>query len=160
MRQHAQSAPLGSAPARPLCLLRARLAALGGSALPEERPGHWAPSHCLECLRQPPSKPPISPPFDPPGVTYMVMFFLPTQLTQIFPDLAPYQIGLLNAVPLPLTLPSPLITHHSRLNLHPHHSTFTLTLTLTRTRTRTLTLTLALALNLTLTLTRCRRSSR
>ena len=33
--QHGQSAPLGSAPARLLWLLRARLAALGGPALPE-----------------------------------------------------------------------------------------------------------------------------
>ena len=33
--QHGQSALLGSAPARPLCPLRARLAALGSSALPE-----------------------------------------------------------------------------------------------------------------------------
>ena len=34
-RPHAWSnCPLGSAPARPLCLFRARLAALGGSALP------------------------------------------------------------------------------------------------------------------------------
>ena len=32
--QHGQSALLGSAPARPLCLLSARLAALGSSALP------------------------------------------------------------------------------------------------------------------------------
>ena len=32
---HDQSALLGSAPARPLCLLRARLEALGGSTLPE-----------------------------------------------------------------------------------------------------------------------------
>ena len=38
-----------SAPARLQCLLRARLAALGGSALPGERPAHWAPSHCLGC---------------------------------------------------------------------------------------------------------------
>lgn len=32
-------------------------------------------------------------------VTYMVMFFLPTQLTQIFPDFAAWQVGLRNAVP-------------------------------------------------------------
>ena len=32
--QHGQSPPLGSAPARPLCLLSAHLAALGSSALP------------------------------------------------------------------------------------------------------------------------------
>ena len=32
--QQGQSPPLGSAPARPLCLLRARLAALGSSVLP------------------------------------------------------------------------------------------------------------------------------
>ena len=34
VRQHGQSARLGSAPARPLCLLSARLAAPGGLALP------------------------------------------------------------------------------------------------------------------------------
>ena len=34
-RQHSQSALLGSAPARLLCLLRARLVALGSSVLPE-----------------------------------------------------------------------------------------------------------------------------
>ena len=32
--------PLGSAPARLLCLLRARLVALAGSTRPEERPAH------------------------------------------------------------------------------------------------------------------------
>ena len=41
--------PLGSVPARLLRLLRARLAALAGSALPGKRPAHWAPSHCLGC---------------------------------------------------------------------------------------------------------------
>ena len=47
--QHAQSAPppLGSAPARLLCLLRARLTALTGSALSGEKPGHWARNHRL-----------------------------------------------------------------------------------------------------------------
>ena len=40
---------LRSAPARLLCLLRARLAALAGSALPGEKPARWAPSHCLGC---------------------------------------------------------------------------------------------------------------
>ena len=34
--------PLGSAPARILRLLSARLSAL-------ERPAHWVPSHCLGC---------------------------------------------------------------------------------------------------------------
>ena len=49
-RQHAQGAPpLGSAPARPLCLLSARLAALGRSAPPGQRPGPWAPR--LGCSR-------------------------------------------------------------------------------------------------------------
>ena len=41
--------PLGSAPARLLCLLRARLAAVTGSALSREGSTHWAPSHCLGC---------------------------------------------------------------------------------------------------------------
>ena len=27
-----------------------------------ERPGHWAPSHCLRCSNQPPPEPPIPPP--------------------------------------------------------------------------------------------------
>ena len=27
-----------------------------------ERPGHWAPSHCLWCSNQPPPEPPIPPP--------------------------------------------------------------------------------------------------
>eukprot|EP00964_Phaeocystis_antarctica_P048386 scaffold28015_cov43-Phaeocystis_antarctica.AAC.1 len=27
-----------------------------------ERPGHWAPSHCLGCSSQPPRKPPMSVP--------------------------------------------------------------------------------------------------
>ena len=41
--------PLGSAPARLLRLLRARLAALGGSVFPGERPAPWKHSHCLGC---------------------------------------------------------------------------------------------------------------
>ena len=55
VRQHGQSAPLGSAPARLLCLLRARLAALGSSALPRrvwptERPATAsdARANCLQ----------------------------------------------------------------------------------------------------------------
>ena len=60
--QHGQSVPLGSAPARLLRLLRARLVALGSPALPVRGPGHWVPSHCLGCSSQPPPKPPISPP--------------------------------------------------------------------------------------------------
>ena len=43
--------PFGSAPARPLHRLRARLAARAGSALPGKRPGHWAPSHGPRCSR-------------------------------------------------------------------------------------------------------------
>ena len=38
--------PLGSAPARLLRLLGARLAALGSSAPPRKRPNHSPPSHC------------------------------------------------------------------------------------------------------------------
>ena len=60
-RSMAKSAPLGSAPARLLCLLRARLTALAGSALP----GQTDPlviSHCLGCSSEPPPNPPISPP--------------------------------------------------------------------------------------------------
>ena len=53
---------LGSAPARLLRLLRARLVALGSPALPVRGPGHWVPSHCLGCSSQPPPKSPISPP--------------------------------------------------------------------------------------------------
>lgn len=37
-------------------------------------------------------------------VTYTVMFFLPLQLSQIFPGLATWQIGLLNAVPAALKI--------------------------------------------------------
>ena len=52
-RQHGQrvGARLGSAPARPLCLLGARLAAPGGSALPGQRPGHRAPRRRLRFPR-------------------------------------------------------------------------------------------------------------
>ena len=60
--QHSQSALLGSARGRLLRLLRARLAALTGSAPPGERLAHWAASHCLGCSSKPPPKPPISPP--------------------------------------------------------------------------------------------------
>ena len=54
--QHGQSDRLGSAPARPLCLLSARPAALGSLVLPEWGPGHWAPRHRLGCSSEPPSK--------------------------------------------------------------------------------------------------------
>ena len=53
-QQHAQSAPLGSAPARLPCLLRARLAALDSSALPglEGRaPASGARASRLQSLR-------------------------------------------------------------------------------------------------------------
>ena len=73
--QHGQSAPLaawsksplGRAPARPLRLLSARLAALGGAALPVGEPNHWASSHRLGCSSEPPPQPPIPPPFEHPG---------------------------------------------------------------------------------------------
>ena len=65
--QHGQSAPLGSAPARPLCPLRARLAALGRLSTPRVRPSHGAPSHRLGGPSKLPPKLPISPPFDHPG---------------------------------------------------------------------------------------------
>jgi hypothetical protein len=42
----------GSARGRLTRLLGARLAALAGSALPGERPAHWAPSHCLRVLER------------------------------------------------------------------------------------------------------------
>ena len=41
--------PLGSAPARLLCLLRARLAALGDAPSQGEKLSHRVPRHCLEC---------------------------------------------------------------------------------------------------------------
>ena len=53
--------PPSRAPARLPCLLRVRMAALAGSALPGERPAHWAPSHRLGCSSEPPPMPPISP---------------------------------------------------------------------------------------------------
>ena len=48
--------------ARLVRLLRARLAALGGSALPELRRSHRAPSHRLGGSSGPPLKSPIPPP--------------------------------------------------------------------------------------------------
>ena len=63
VRKQGQSAPL--APAWLLRLLRARLAALGSSlqhSQEEAAPAHWAPSHCLGCLSEPPPEPPIPPP--------------------------------------------------------------------------------------------------
>ena len=54
-------APALSAPARTLRLLRARLAALGSSALPGRGRPTGRPSQCLGCSSQPPPKPPISP---------------------------------------------------------------------------------------------------
>ena len=38
------------------------MTAPAGSALPEKRPTHWAPSCRLGCSSAPPPKPPISPP--------------------------------------------------------------------------------------------------
>ena len=51
VREQGQRAPpFGSAPARLLCLLTARLAALGSSSQPGgEAWAHWAPRHCLGC---------------------------------------------------------------------------------------------------------------
>ena len=57
-----QSDPLALHPARLLCLLRARLAALGGVHSQGEKPAHRAPRHRLGCLSEPPPKSPISPP--------------------------------------------------------------------------------------------------
>ena len=61
VRQHGQSASLGSAPARLLRLLGARLPALVSSAPPRKKPVHPAPSHCPGCSSEPPPKPPIAP---------------------------------------------------------------------------------------------------
>ena len=58
-QQHGQSGPLGSAPARLLLLLRARLVVPCSSALPGLTPGHWAPSHGSRCSSEPPPKSPI-----------------------------------------------------------------------------------------------------
>ena len=61
-RASARNMPsLRSAPARPPCLLRARLAAPGGLALPGKRPAHWAPCHGLGCSSPPPPRPPVTP---------------------------------------------------------------------------------------------------
>eukprot|EP00964_Phaeocystis_antarctica_P064426 scaffold38740_cov39-Phaeocystis_antarctica.AAC.1 len=61
---------LGSAPARLLCLLRGRLAALSSSNTSRKRPARWAPSHCPGCSSEPPTKPPNSPPVrHDPGTT-------------------------------------------------------------------------------------------
>ena len=54
--------PLGTAPARLLHLLSARLVAPGQLSTPRVGPGHWDPSHGLSCSSEPPPKPPISPP--------------------------------------------------------------------------------------------------
>jgi hypothetical protein len=60
--------PLGSAPARLLRLLRARLAALGSSALPGvEGPAHWAPSPLPRLLERAASNAADSPAFGHPG---------------------------------------------------------------------------------------------
>ena len=48
-QQHGQSAPLGSAPARLLCLPRACLAALGKLGALRKWPAHWMSSRCLGC---------------------------------------------------------------------------------------------------------------
>ena len=59
---HGQSARLGSAPARPVCLFGARLAALGKPGTSKVRPSHWAPSHRLGGSSDPPPKSLIPPP--------------------------------------------------------------------------------------------------
>ena len=43
------AAPLSTARAGPLRLIRARLAAPGGSTAPVAELSHWAPSHCRGC---------------------------------------------------------------------------------------------------------------
>jgi hypothetical protein len=48
------SACIATGRARPLRLLRARLAAPGSTTLPAGGAGPWAPSHGLGCLSQPP----------------------------------------------------------------------------------------------------------
>ena len=57
---HCPSAP------RPLCLLGARLAAVGSAALPERGPGHRAPKPPPQLLERAASKgrSPMSPPLD------------------------------------------------------------------------------------------------
>ena len=64
-RASARNMPaLRSAPARPPCLLRARLAAPGGPALPGKRPAHRAPSQGLGCSRPPSPRPHVTPAWD------------------------------------------------------------------------------------------------
>ena len=58
--------PLGTAPAQLLCLLRARLVALGGVRSQGEKPAHRAPRHRLGCLSEPPPRSPISISISPP----------------------------------------------------------------------------------------------
>ena len=51
---------MASAPARPLRLLSARLAAFGQLGTPRARPSHWDPSHRLGGSSEPPPTSPIS----------------------------------------------------------------------------------------------------
>ena len=61
VRQHGQSGPLAAPQLGPCASSGRASAAADSSALPGERPAHWAPSRCLGCLSAPPPKPPISP---------------------------------------------------------------------------------------------------
>eukprot|EP00964_Phaeocystis_antarctica_P145108 scaffold111089_cov48-Phaeocystis_antarctica.AAC.2 len=44
------------------CASSERAWRLWAASTPTKRPAHWAPSHCLGCLIEPPPKPPIPPP--------------------------------------------------------------------------------------------------
>jgi hypothetical protein len=62
VEEHGQRWPLGSTPARPMCLLRARLVALGSSALAERGRPTRRPAPASGARAAPPPKPPMSSP--------------------------------------------------------------------------------------------------